>query len=90
MVMDWTLNILGWIFWGCYIYVLIKVFKREGLYAGLLGILCGLFPFLWGWFKAEDRDVHYVMIVWTIVFIAGILALIYFPIYSEPFDIRGM
>jgi len=46
-----VLAILSIAFVVIYFIVLIKLFKTEGALKGILGFLCGLYTFIWGWLK---------------------------------------
>jgi len=55
--------------------VLIKLFKTEGALKGILGFLCGLYTFIWGWLKHKELQMTKLMAVWSvilIIFMAGI------------------
>jgi hypothetical protein len=53
----------------CWIMVLIPTFKENVLY-GILGILCGLFAFVWGWVRVKQYGIKNVMVAWTILGVA--------------------
>ena len=55
------------------IMVLIKLFQKEGILKGILGLICMLYTFIWGWMKAKELDLTKVMWVWTGVIILSIL-----------------
>ena len=57
----------------CWIMVLIKIFK-ENVGLGILGILCGLFTFIYGWVKVKEYNCKNVMLAWTAAFIVTIIA----------------
>lgn len=57
----------------CWIMILIKIFKTNvGL--GILGLICGLFTFIYGWVKVKEFDCKKVMLIWTIAMVVGIIA----------------
>ena len=56
----------------CWILVLIKLFKAKGVLHGILGIICGLYPFIWGWINAKTLDIKNIMIAWTACWVIGI------------------
>lgn len=62
----------------CFIQVLIPLFKKEGVGLGILGILCGLYPYVWGWIKSAELGLKKIMVWWTacIVVLAGMTAVI--------------
>ena len=49
--------------------VLIKLFKTEGALKGILGFLCGLYTFIWGWLKHRELQMTKLMTLWSIIFI---------------------
>ncbi|MBN2410527.1 hypothetical protein JXQ31_02470 [candidate division KSB1 bacterium] len=53
----------------CFILVLIKLFKKEGVGLGILGIICGLYTFIWGWINHKKQNITTIMIIWTILFV---------------------
>jgi hypothetical protein len=56
----------------CWIMTLIKIFKSNvGL--GILGIVCGIFAFIYGWVKTEEYKNKKVMIVWTAAILFSLL-----------------
>jgi hypothetical protein len=34
---------------------------------GVLGLLCGLYAFIWGWMNAFRQNLLFVMIAWTLL-----------------------
>jgi hypothetical protein len=50
---------------GCLIFVLTKLFPTEGAGKGILGIICGLYTFVWGWQNKDAHNLDTVMKVWT-------------------------
>lgn len=57
----------------CFVLVLIKLFQSEGALLGILGILCGIYTFIWGWMKNEEQGIRQIMIYWTAAIVAGIV-----------------
>ncbi len=57
----------------CYIVVLIKLFQNEGLVKGILGIICGLFTFIWGWMNADRYGIKNIMMIWTLLLLIAII-----------------
>jgi len=54
------------------ILVVIKMFQAKGPLHGILGIICGLYAFIWGWMNAEQQGLKKVMIIWTVLIIVSI------------------
>ena len=53
----------------CWIMTLIKMFgdtQDGGTLKGVLGILCPLWAFIWGWMTAAKHATKNIMLVWTI------------------------
>ena len=59
----YIIGILGWL--ACWVIVLIKMFKTEKPLIGILGILCGLWAFIWGWMNATKLGLKNVMLAFT-------------------------
>jgi hypothetical protein len=65
-------QLLGLINLACLVFVVIKLFKEKGVLHGILGILCGLYTFIWGWQNAGRLGIKNIMLIWTAVFVANI------------------
>lgn len=63
----------------CWIKVLIALFKKEGAGLGILGILCGIYAFIWGWMKSGELGLKKTMIWWTLCLVASIALSILAP-----------
>ena len=57
----------------CAIIVLIKLFQEEGLLKGILGLICGLYTFIWGWMNANRLGIRNIMMIWTLLLIIAIV-----------------
>ncbi len=57
----------------CLILVVIKLFQKEGVGLGILGIFCGIYTFVWGWINHKEQKLTTVMIIWSAVFVLGFL-----------------
>ncbi|HBB88869.1 MAG TPA: hypothetical protein DC047_14770 [Blastocatellia bacterium] len=68
----------------CFIVVLIKLFQNEGLLKGILGIICGLYTFIWGWMNANRYGIKNVMIIWTLLLIISIILNFAFGVSMIP------
>jgi hypothetical protein len=55
----------------CWIIVLIQMFKTSVIH-GILGLICGLYAFIWGWMHASGQ-LRTVMILWTVLAILGLV-----------------
>ena len=49
----------------CWIMVLVKMFQNEKPLLGILGILCGLWAFIWGWMKSSTLGLKKIMLIWS-------------------------
>ena len=49
----------------CGIIVLVKLFQEKGALHGILGFLCGLYTYIWGWMNASKN----IMLLWTLFII---------------------
>ena len=57
----------------CWIMILIKLFQEKGVLHGILGIICGLYPFIWGWINVGRLNVKNIMLIWTVCIVLGII-----------------
>ena len=53
----------------CFIIVLIKLFQTEGALKGILGFICSLYTFVWGWMNATKLNIKNIMMIWTVLLI---------------------
>ncbi len=71
------LGILGMILWLgciiCLIMVLIKLFQEKGALHGILGLICGLYTFIWGWMNATRLNIKNIMMIWTLLIILSVI-----------------
>ncbi len=69
-----------------FIIVLIRLFKEEGAGKGILGLICGIYTYWWGWKNATRLDMadaqagkkgpltyKNVMLVWTVALLIQIV-----------------
>jgi hypothetical protein len=57
----------------CFVLVVIKLFQQKGVLHGILGILCGLYTFIWGWMEAGRLGIKNIMVIWTVLLVLGIV-----------------
>jgi hypothetical protein len=62
---------LGWVI--CWIIVLIKQFKDGGVVQGIIGLICSIWAFIWGWMNSSRLGIRNIMIAWTIIIILLII-----------------
>ena len=68
----------------CWIMVLIKMFS-EGALKGILGIICGIYAFIWGWMNSGKYNLRNVMLVWTLAIIVSVaMNVMGYRIYNPP------
>jgi hypothetical protein len=55
--------------------VLVKLFQKEGLLKGILGLICMIYTFIWGWLniKNESLNLKNWMYIWTGAIVLGIV-----------------
>lgn len=49
----------------CFIITLVKLFQQKGAGHGILGLICGLYTFIWGWTNTATLKNKNLMIAWT-------------------------
>ena len=59
----------------CAIVVLIPLFKKEGVLKGILGIICLIYTYIWGWMHVKDESLKLKnwMYAWTVFIVLGIV-----------------
>ena len=59
----------------CGIFVLVKLFEKEGVLKGILGLICLLYTYIWGWMHIKDESLNIKtwMYVWTAAIVLGII-----------------
>jgi hypothetical protein len=72
----------------CGIMVLVKLFQQEGALKGILGLICMLYTYIWGWqnIKKEELQLKNWMYVWTAAIILGIILNILSQVIAQTFD----
>ncbi len=68
----------------CFIIVLIKLFQEEGALKGILGFICGLYTFIWGWMNATRLNIKTIMMVWTLLIIVSLVLNFAFGVAMIP------
>jgi hypothetical protein len=53
----------------CFIIVLIKMFQNGGALQGILGLVCSLWAFIWGWMNSGKLGFRNIMLIWTALLI---------------------
>lgn len=57
----------------CWIIVLVKMFQTAGAVQGIIGLICGLWAFIWGWMNAGKVGLKNIMLIWTALIILSII-----------------
>lgn len=57
----------------CWILILIKMFQTAGALQGILGIICSLWAFIWGWMNADRLGAKNIMLAWSAAIVVGII-----------------
>ena len=56
-----------------FIMVLIKLFQDKGVLHGILGIICSIYTFIYGWMNVEKLNNRVVMPAWTAAIIVSVV-----------------
>jgi len=71
------LGILGMVVWLgciiCLIMVVIKMFQDKGALHGILGLICGLYAFIWGWLNADRVGIKNIMMIWSLLILISLV-----------------
>jgi hypothetical protein len=74
----------------CFIIVLIKLFQEEGALKGILGLICGLYTFIWGWMNADRLGVKNIMLIWTVLILVSLVLNFAFGAAMIPYGPRAV
>ena len=57
------------------IVVLVKLFQKEGVLKGILGLICMLYTYIWGWMHVKDESLNIKtwMWIWTGAIVLGVI-----------------
>ena len=69
----------------CFIIVLIKLFQNEGALKGILGFICGLYTFIWGWMNADKLGIKNIMMIWTVLILISLVLNFAFGVSMIPY-----
>lgn len=58
---------------ACLIIMVIPLFQEKGALHGILGIICGLYTFIWGWMNATRLGKKQIMMIWTAIIVVSIV-----------------
>jgi hypothetical protein len=71
------LGILGILFaiaaFICQIFVVVKMFQTAGPIQGIIGLICGIWSFIWGWMNAGKLGIKNIMLAWTVLIVLCII-----------------
>ena len=70
----------------CFIIVLIKLFQTEGALKGILGLICGIYTFIWGWMNATKLNLKNIMMIWTLLLIISLILNFAFGVAMIPYS----
>ena len=57
----------------CWIMTLIQMFQKESVLLGILGIICPLWAFIWGWTNTAKTGQKNIMLIWTILWVVSVI-----------------
>lgn len=66
------------------VVVLIKLFQREGVVKGILGFICMIYTFMWGWMHAREENIQVLMIIWTVIILGSVFMLAILTAFGPP------
>lgn len=66
----WLLAVVAFV---VQILVVVKMFQNAGVVHGILGIICGLYAFIWGWMNSNKLGIKNLMLIWTALIILIII-----------------
>lgn len=90
--MQYLIWLLALIAFVVQILVVVKMFQNAGALHGILGIICGLYAYIWGWMNSGKLNIRNLMIIWTaLIILIIILNLVFgasmaanYPVQTTP------
>ena len=92
--MQYLIWLLALVAFVVQILVVVKMFQNAGAVHGILGLICGLYAYIWGWMNSGKLNIRNLMIIWTaliiliiilnLVFGASMAAGSYGPVPTNP------
>jgi hypothetical protein len=71
--MQYLIWLLALIAFVVQILVVVKMFQNAGALHGILGIICGIYAYIWGWMNSGKLGIKNLMIIWTALIILIII-----------------
>lgn len=71
-------GLLGLVSFVLAIMVLIKLYNAEGAGQMILGLICGLYLFIWGWKNADRLGFTKEMNAWKLCVLAQVVVIVLF------------
>lgn len=76
--MQYLIWLLALVAFVIQILVVVKMFQNAGALHGILGIICGLYAYIWGWLNSGKYNIRNLMLIWTALIILVIILNIVF------------
>lgn len=62
---------------GCFLFLLVNMFMKEGVLHGLVGLLCcQLYVLIWGWLNSASNVLFGAALLWTLSIALQILLVV--------------
>jgi hypothetical protein len=71
--MQYLIWLLALVAFVVQILVVVKMFQNAGVLHGILGIICGLYAYIWGWMNSAKLNIRNLMFIWTALIILIII-----------------
>jgi hypothetical protein len=66
-------GLIGLVDLAIFIVVLIKLFQKEGTLKGILGLICALYTFIWGWMHSKELNIRNIMLIWSALIVVNLI-----------------
>ena len=73
ILLPFTILVISLVNFGLFITVVVRLGKAKGYLHGILGLICSLYAFIWGWMVAKEQNLQKIMIAWSVLIVIGIL-----------------
>jgi hypothetical protein len=66
-------GLASFVIWAASLWMVYLLFKKKGVLHGILGLLFGIYPFIWGLIHFKEEDIKKPMTVWLIAIAVSLI-----------------
>ena len=74
--MDMLRSLASGVAWVAGLWMVYKLFRRKGILHGILGLICDLYPFIWGLIHFKESDIKTPMTLWLVALLVSVILVV--------------